>query len=99
MDSLRSEVVKNTTYDIITGQEIVTDLTADEIAAIEAEAIATAWHNLRTERNQRLAACDWTVLSDTPTSTAAWKVYRQALRDFPANTTDPFSPEWPAPPG
>lgn len=56
------------------------------------------WFLLRSERNARLAACDWAVLSDTPTSTAAWKVYRQALRDLPANTTDPFNPVWPTPP-
>lgn len=57
-----------------------------------------AWDQLRRERNVRLSACDWTVLSDTPTSTAAWKTYRQALRDLPANTNDPFNPDWPTPP-
>ena len=74
---------------------------ADELAqaAIDREMmVEVAWHNLRVERNQLLAACDWTVLSDTPTSTAAWKTYRQALRDLPANTTDPFNPVWPTPP-
>lgn len=81
-----------------TGEAVEIDLTADEIAALQADQIDGAWHRLRTERDSRLAACDWTVLSDTPTSTAAWKVYRQALRDLPANTTDPFNPVWPTPP-
>jgi hypothetical protein len=53
---------------------------------------------LRAERNRLLAACDWTVLADTPTSTASWKAYRQELRDLPANTTDPLNPVWPTPP-
>lgn len=59
---------------------------------------AMAWSGIRLERNRLLAASDWTVLSDSPTSTAAWKTYRQALRDLPANTTDPYNPVWPTPP-
>lgn len=62
------------------------------------ERLAFGWASLRAMRDSLLAACDWTVLSDTPTSTAAWKTYRQALRDLPANTTDPFNPVWPTPP-
>ena len=56
------------------------------------------WERLRILRNALLAASDWTVMSDTPTNTAAWKAYRQALRDLPDNTTDPFEPVWPTPP-
>ena len=76
-------------------------LTQAEIEQAErdaAEAVNRAWANLRAERNAILSACDWTVLGDSPTSTAAWKVYRQALRDLPANTTDPFNVVWPTPP-
>jgi hypothetical protein len=47
------------------------------------------WRRLREERNKRLAACDWTVLADSPVDIQAWSEYRQALRDLPANTTDP----------
>jgi len=57
-----------------------------------------AWIELRARRNALLSSCDWTVLSDSPTPTAAWKTYRQALRDLPANTTDPLNPVWPTPP-
>ena len=38
---------------------------------------------LRIERDKRLAACDWRASSDLTISTA-WKTYRQALRDVPA---------------
>ena len=83
------------------GTEETRDLTAEELKQIEddaAHALDSAWRMLRVERDARLAACDWTVLADTPTSTAAWKVYRQALRDLPSNTTDPLNAEWPVPP-
>lgn len=80
-----------------TGETVETELTPEEIAALE-PADAAAWNNLRAERNRLLAESDWTVLADTPTPTAAWKTYRQALRDLPGNTTDPFNPVWPTPP-
>lgn len=41
---------------------------------------------VRAERAARLAACDWTQMSDarlTPAKVAAWQAYRQALRDVP----------------
>ena len=60
--------------------------------------IEFGWAQLRANRNDLLVASDWTVLADSPTSTAAWKTYRQALRDLPANTTDPYNPVWPTPP-
>ncbi len=81
-----------------TGEVVDVEMTAEEIAAFEAASIADAWERLRAQRNRLLAESDWTVLSDTPTSTAAWKTYRQALRDLPANTTNPFNPVWPTPP-
>ncbi len=45
---------------------------------------------------------DWVVsISDSnlsPEKVEGWKVYRQALRDLPANTTDLENPLWPTPP-
>ena len=81
-----------------TGEETLREWTPDEIAAWNAAQLQQAWNDLRYERNRLLAESDWTVLSDSPTSTAAWKAYRQALRDLPANTTDPFGLVWPTPP-
>jgi hypothetical protein len=74
------------------------EMTAEEIAEANQEGLENAWRSLRATRNQLLAASDWTILSDSPTPTAAWKTYRQALRDLPANTTDPTAPDWPTPP-
>lgn len=80
------------------GTEETRPYTAEEEAAADQYETDLAWSSLRNERNRLLAACDWTVLADTPTSTAAWKAYRQALRDLPANTIDPTNPDWPTPP-
>ena len=56
------------------------------------------WDRLRAERNLRLTETDWMVLSDSPEATAEQLAYRQALRDLPANTTDPANPVWPTKP-
>lgn len=57
-----------------------------------------AWALLRIERNMKLAACDWTQVSDAPVDQAAWAAYRQALRDLPASIDDPDDVIWPTPP-
>jgi hypothetical protein len=59
-----------------------------------------AWTALRTERNARLAASDWTQLADVILSLEkqAWTDYRQSLRDLPELVTDPTQVEWPTPP-
>ena len=62
------------------------------------EDIDAAWKTLRAQRDAKLAASDWTQLADAPVDASAWADYRQALRDVPANTTDPLNPVWPASP-
>jgi len=39
------------------------------------------WKQVRAERDQALADCDWRALKDVVLPTA-WKEYRQALRDL-----------------
>ena len=41
-----------------------------------------SWQALREKRDQALAASDWRALKDV-TLSAAWRDYRQALRDLP----------------
>jgi len=43
------------------------------------------WEQIRLWRNARLNTTDWTQLSDSPVDKDAWAVYRQALRNLPAN--------------
>lgn len=62
---------------------------------------AQPWKELREERNRRLSQCDWVAIRSTTSDTPVpeeWKTYMQALRDLPANTTDPENPVWPTPP-
>lgn len=56
---------------------------------------------IRKERNQKLTACDWTQLDDTPLDNVAkaqWAAYRQALRDVPDQPGFPFNVTWPSQP-
>ena len=73
-----------------------------DVAAVEAETtvVETAWHYkaLRSKRNRLIAETDYLALSDS-TLSAEMAAYRQALRDLPANTTDPAIPVWPTKPG
>ena len=58
--------------------------------------------NIRSERNARLAACDWTQLADSPLDPdgkLAWQLYRETLRMIPQQTGFPFNVEWPPAPG
>ena len=58
--------------------------------------------NLRQERDNILSQTDKYAILDWPHPSEevkqAWLDYRQALRDLPANTTDPENPVWPTPP-
>ena len=59
------------------------------------------WMKLRNERDNLLLSSDFTQLGDIGLSESKkteWINYRQALRDLPANTSDPASPNWPTKP-
>lgn len=85
-----------------TGEQTSVPLTAAEIAESEAYQRDVQpgidLQNLREERNRRLAETDYLALADH-TLSADMTAYRQALRDLPANTTDPANPVWPTKPG
>ena len=54
---------------------------------------------VRSERNTKLAATDWTQGKDIPDNiSTAWATYRQALRDVPQQAGFPWAVEWPAQP-
>tara|TARA_R100001440_G_scaffold48141_1_gene68006 strand:+ start:723 stop:1154 length:432 start_codon:yes stop_codon:yes gene_type:complete len=69
------------------------------IAALDAseEVNKSLLNNIREERTKRLQETDWMANSDV-TMSDDWKTYRQALRDLPANTSDPANPTWPTKP-
>jgi len=66
---------------------------------IEVRQISYTMDQLRVFRNQALADSDWTAVKDR-TMSQAWKDYRQALRDLPADYPDPSDAvdNWPEPP-
>ena len=86
---------------VVTGEVTVTPLSAEEIARHEAYQRdvqpGVDLQVLREERNRRLAETDYLALSDVTLSTEMAE-YRQALRDLPANTSDPANPTWPVKP-
>lgn len=55
--------------------------------------------NIRFERNQMLADCDWIVIKSLETNSdfTDWKIYRQALRDITSQETFP-NVVWPTKP-
>lgn len=54
--------------------------------------------DVRKQRNDLLAACDWTQVADAPVDKDAWAAYRQALRDVTEQPDFPVSVVWPAEP-
>ena len=78
------------------GNQVTLDQSAVDAAAIEVAA-EQALANLRTKRTQLLSETDYLALSDA-TLSADMQTYRQALRDLPANTSDPANPTWPVKP-
>ena len=87
-----SFAVKGDTYaDIIWKNTEVTKPTETEVNNKIAELQnAEPMRLLRIERDQRLASCDWRVVMAKETGSnipAAWKTYRQALRDLPASAS------------
>ena len=94
--------------DCSTGEQRYEEETPEELAQMELDRQASAtrdimqaWISLRQERNRRLAACDWTQVGDAPLTEdqrAAYRTYRQMLRDLPAKVTDPQVVDWPVAP-
>ena len=91
--------------------ESQTKPTEDEVNTKVTELVnAYPMRLLREERDRRIAKSDWRIVKAKETSTnipAAWKTYRQALRDLPASSTpklnsddnlDMSSVTWPTPP-
>lgn len=76
-------------------QWVRTPATPEQIA----ERTTAKENDVRSERNRRLADCDWTQLPDAPVDAAAWAAYRQELRDISGQAGFPWNVVWPAEPG
>lgn len=72
----------------------VTDMDAEAQTALN----TTQAEAVRKQRNDKLAACDWTQVEDAPVDKAAWATYRQALRDVTSQAGFPWTVNWPEAP-
>ncbi len=57
------------------------------------------WEQIKLWRNAELSRTDWTMHTDAPTDKTAWAIYRQALRDLPAQAGLAEEAVFPAQPG
>jgi hypothetical protein len=87
-------------HKMVNGERVeLTEAEIDEFVAREEAwekgAADRAWANIRAERNRRIAATDYYALSDV-TMSDGMTAHRKALRDLPANTSDPvaFQTQW-----
>ena len=55
--------------------------------------------SVRTQRDEKLKATDWTQVSDAPVDKIVWATYRQALRDLTKESGFPWDMAWPTEPG
>jgi hypothetical protein len=72
----------------------VRDMTAEEVASRNDAQAA----NIRAQRDIKLAETDWIVIKNLELNAnipGAWEVYRQALRDVPAQSGFPWTITWP----
>lgn len=76
-------------------QWIESDATSEQIT----ERTTAKANDVRAERNEKLAATDWTQLADQSSVAATWTTYRQELRDVPGQSGFPFTVTWPTAPG
>jgi hypothetical protein len=80
----------------MTAEEIVERNTVREAELLQRN--TTQANVVRTTRNEKLAASDWTQLSDSPADKSVWAAYRQSLRDVPSQAGFPWTITWPEQP-
>lgn len=73
---------------------VSTSATQDEIT----ERTTNKAAQVRAERDQLLAATDYTQLADAPGDATAWATYREALRNLPSRSGFPWTMTWPTKP-
>ena len=85
-DLLRKMGINDFVVEVATGNILQPTLTTEQQNQFDALKVSE-WPKmkLRARRNKLLEQCDWMANSDV-TMSDAWKTYRQALRDLPANS-------------
>ena len=73
----------------------------EQETAYKASKDAEQAKSVRTSRDTKLAETDWVVIKNLELNAnipGAWEVYRQALRDIPAQAGFPWTNTWPTQP-
>ena len=73
----------------------------EQETAYKASKDAEQAKSVRASRDAKLAECDWIVIKNLELNAnipGAWEVYRQALRDVPAQAGFPWTITWPESP-
>ena len=98
IDSKTQRLEQSSQPSLVDGQWViawsVVQKTADELQAETNNQMQA----VRSERNSKLAASDWTQLADSVVDKTVWATYRQALRDVPSQSGFPWDVTWPAQP-
>lgn len=71
---------------------------AEQEAAYRASIDEKVGTSVRADRDQKLAASDWTQMADSPLTSekkTEWATYRQSLRDLPTASGFPHTMTWP----
>ena len=91
-----------TTVNVSTGEIVQIPYTTEEQAEYDTK--KASWDagandrkaaEVRAERNTKLAATDWTQITDATADKAAWAVYRMTLRDITEQAGFPWTITWP----
>jgi hypothetical protein len=97
--------MQRTEMNVSTGEIVQIPYTTEEQAEYDIKKAAWAAGadtrkavEVRSERNAKLAATDWTQVADTTADKTAWATYRQALRNVPTQAGFPWTIEWPEAP-
>jgi len=88
---------------VVVSQKEVVDFSEEEKQEILAHQESLKEEEVRSIRNGLLSDTDWTVLQDSPftsAQTADWVIYRQALRDITGHANFPYlnDADWPTKP-
>jgi hypothetical protein len=92
------QVVAEGDLELVDGEWYRTWVVSEAPDSIVAERTQAQAKRIRSERNKRIAQCDWTQLPDASVDVAAWASYRQQLRDLPKQSGFPWLVTWPSEP-
>lgn len=94
------DYTKNVVRNAVSGDNGFVEIWQETAASQEEidERLDSKSNEVRAERDALLSASDWTQVADAPVDSAAWAVYRQALRDIPEQAGFPYNVTFPVTP-